>query len=294
MIKKICSKCNVGKPLNEFSKHRSAKDGYRGECKKCDNKARVLRASNKNSIVTTLDYCDLHIPREDKDCTKLLLKFAKALQPDMLVDKGDLLNFESISKFPKDPENTPTIMQEIIAAREWLYRITEACPKANKILILGNHDWRVIKLCWEHPELVGLIDIKKELHLDQLGWKVFDYGLAFEFRNFVFTHGKIYRKHSAYTAKAMLERYNTSGSSGHTHRTGVSYKTDYLGTNAWWEGGCLCDFKLAYEWWQDPNPNWQHAINVIKFFDKQKFHVDQIPIPKQDKFIFYNNKYYTL
>jgi len=235
MIKhKICTKCKEKKSISEFSKHKIAKDGYRNECKKCDNKSRMVRHRDKNSIITVLDYCDLHIPREDKGCRELLLKFAKALQPDLIVDKGDLLNNEAVSKFPKDPTKTPTIMQELIAGREWLYQITEACPKAKKKIILGNHDWRLIKQCWEHPELVGLLDVKKELHLAQLGWEVFDYGLAFEFRNFVFTHGKIYRKHSAYTAKAMLEGYNVSGSSGHTHRAGVSYRSDYLGSNAWW------------------------------------------------------------
>ena len=32
---KICSKCKELKPLNDFEKSNSCKDGHRGTCKKC-------------------------------------------------------------------------------------------------------------------------------------------------------------------------------------------------------------------------------------------------------------------
>ena len=34
---KICSKCNIEKPLEDFAKRKSAKDGTRAECKHCFN-----------------------------------------------------------------------------------------------------------------------------------------------------------------------------------------------------------------------------------------------------------------
>ena len=34
---KICSKCGVGKPLDEFHKQKGGKDGKRGDCKDCFN-----------------------------------------------------------------------------------------------------------------------------------------------------------------------------------------------------------------------------------------------------------------
>ena len=35
---KICSNCKLEKPLNEFSKEKSNKDGYTYNCKVCRNK----------------------------------------------------------------------------------------------------------------------------------------------------------------------------------------------------------------------------------------------------------------
>lgn len=34
-MQKLCKKCNIEKPIDEFYKAKGTKDGYRGECKKC-------------------------------------------------------------------------------------------------------------------------------------------------------------------------------------------------------------------------------------------------------------------
>ncbi len=36
-MNKLCRLCGEEKPLSDFSKHLSAKDGYRNQCKKCEN-----------------------------------------------------------------------------------------------------------------------------------------------------------------------------------------------------------------------------------------------------------------
>lgn len=239
-------------------------------------------------------YGDIHAPRHDTECLELLYKFAEDLNPDIVVDCGDLLNGKSVSIHPKDPNATPTIRQELDTAKEIIYKITEVTENADHYWVMGNHDWWFIRHLWKYPELVGFLDVKKEIGVNDLNWKVFDYGNSFEYEGFIFTHGSKVSQNSGGTAKKMLEGFHKSGVNGHTHRGGSSFKTDYtLDANGWWEGGCLCDFTLSIEWFQNPNPNWQHAVNVIKFFDNNKFHVDQIIIPK-NKFIFYQDKYYTL
>ena len=34
---KVCSKCNTSKYITEFNKRKEAPDGYRGQCKNCQN-----------------------------------------------------------------------------------------------------------------------------------------------------------------------------------------------------------------------------------------------------------------
>ena len=225
---------------------------------------------------------------------ELLYKFAKDLNPDIVVDAGDLLNGKSVSIHPKDPNATPTIRQEIDSTKEVLYKITEATENADHHWVMGNHDWWFIRHLWKYPELVGFLDIKKELGVNELGWTTYDYGDSFDYQGFVFTHGKKISQNSGGTAKKMLDDFSRSGVNGHSHRGGSSFKSDYnLRAKGWWEGCCLCDFSLSVEWFQNPNPNWQHGINVIKFFNNDEYHFDQIIIPKH-KFIFYQDKYYTL
>ena len=222
----------------------------------------------------------------------MVLKFIKILKPDYIIEDGDRLNGKSVSFHLKDLYTTPTLKEEFKVGKQVTEQINEAAPKAKKVLVKGNHDFWVVKYTWQHPELVGIIDYNKELGLDD--WEVIEYGGSFEFRDFIFTHGLKARSASGYTANAMVSCFGRSGMSGHTHRLGSSYRTFYDSTHGWWENGCLCDFALSEEWFHEPNPNWQHGFSIIKFFDKYKFHVDQIPIPEQDKFIFYNNRYYTL
>jgi hypothetical protein len=241
-----------------------------------------------------VDYGDIHSPRYDPECMQLLYIFLKDLNPDITVDHGDLLNGKSISIHPKDPNATPTIKQELKVTSEVIYKITEATENAEHHWVKGNHDWWFIRHLWKYPELVGLLNIDDELGIKALNWHTYDYGDSFDYKGFVFTHGNKVSQNSGATANKMLNGFNRSGINGHTHRGGSSFKSDYSShAQGWWEGGCLCDYTLSIEWFNNPNPNWQHAVNVIKFFNDDEFHVDQIIIPKH-KFIFYQDKYYTL
>lgn len=48
---KICTKCHLEKPLTEFYKDKSKKDGYGGNCKLCKNQInKIYQQSNKDKI----------------------------------------------------------------------------------------------------------------------------------------------------------------------------------------------------------------------------------------------------
>tara|TARA_B110000211_G_C13840930_1_gene447848 strand:- start:154 stop:672 length:519 start_codon:yes stop_codon:yes gene_type:complete len=49
-MKKVCSTCNISKPLSEFSKNKAFKDGLSYRCRKCDNLyCQQYHQKNKNT-----------------------------------------------------------------------------------------------------------------------------------------------------------------------------------------------------------------------------------------------------
>lgn len=48
METKICKKCGIEKPLDEFEKNKNSKDGFTGVCKCCINKRKKIKRQEKN------------------------------------------------------------------------------------------------------------------------------------------------------------------------------------------------------------------------------------------------------
>ena len=247
---------------------------------------------DKNSTETHLVINDIHAPYYDDNLIKLVLKFARILKPDYLVNLGDSVDMPSISQFDRSPERYTNLGQDFKAGYEINGRFADAVKDAKRVYTKGNHCFRFEKYIMRHPEISGAIDFEAKIGLKDFGYKIYEYGDFFKHNDFLFTHGHIIRKHSGYTAKAMLDEIGTSGISGHTHRASAFYKTDLGGEKVWVENGCLCDFDLAYQWFRQKSVNWNYAISVITFH-KDKFHIDQIVIPRKHLFIIYGNKYYT-
>lgn len=81
------------------------------------------------------------------------------------------------------------------------------------------------------------------------------------------------RKFSGYTARGELEKHDSSGISGHTHRGGVYYYKTPERYLAWFESFCLCDLNPEYV----QEPNWQQGF-LYGYVEKDSFAVTPIPI----------------
>jgi predicted phosphodiesterase len=200
-------------------------------------------AKNNNNTKTILQINDVHVPFEDKKTLDAVYNFIDYLDPDEIVIAGDFQDFHEVSKFDKDPMRSFNLQDEIDAG----YKILkELSSKAQVHFIEGNHEARLKKWLWKNPELASLkvLEIDKLLNLDLLGIKY--HPEKYICNDFIFYHGSVVRAHSSFSAKAELEKHGTSGSSGHTHRIGSFTKTDFRGTVAWYENGCLCNLKPHY------------------------------------------------
>ncbi len=232
------------------------------------------------------------MPYQDTEALDLVLKFAKDLKPDKLFILGDFMDMYSISTFDRNPERVTNLQVEFDAGAELLYRIKETVD-CDIIFCEGNHEDRMRKFLWNNPVLNGCIDLKSKLGINELGIDYYEYGKNYVYKDkLIYTHGNKANKHSAYTAKNLMDDLGLSVIFGHTHRLGSHYRTDYGGAKVAFENGCLCQNDLALEWFRKEVIDWQKGISVIKWVE-DRFNIHQICIPK-DKFIIYGHSYYTL
>lgn len=227
---------------------------------------------------------DEHFPFQDERARSVALQIVKDFDPDVRITGSDGVDFYSISKFDKNPKRLKLygLQAEINAwragQREWL----DAAPNAKTKFIRGNHEDRLIRYLWRHPEIADLevLTLPSVLGLKQLkiGWeysKGDKANMEFQVRDqLLIKHGAIVRKHSAYTARAELESeyYQINTLTGHTHRGGTTYAQTRRGLVVGMECFCLCDLDPEYV----AKPNWQHGI-VLATVERSGVQIEPVP-----------------
>jgi len=218
---------------------------------------------------------DEHFPFQDENARSVALQITRDFDPDVRVTLSDGLDFYSVSHFDKDPIvlKAGGLQREIdswiAGQREW----KDAMPRARTYAILGNHEDRLRKYLWKHPELHDLEVLKLEnlLKFSELGIEpgVRDEVEFGEAHKLIVKHGSRIRQHSAYSAAAELQKefYAANIVTGHTHRGGTHYAATRHGVVAALEGFCLCRLDPAY----DPSPNWQQGIVLSTVTDHGVF-----------------------
>lgn len=236
---------------------------------------------------------DLQIPFHDKHVLdRLVLPFVEELKPDGIILNGDVVDCYSISSFDRNPMTRASLAAEVRIAGHYMQRLAKCSPR--RIWIGGNHEDRVRRLVWNNPGLLGGLDAKTRAKvvrvldfpemfgLGEYGFEWLPYGGHFMLGKLLVTHGSMVRRHSAETGRAHLDKYGSSVIIGHTHRGGVTYKTDVRGVHVAYENFCLC--RLDPEWTQ--HPNWQQGFAVVHVAPNGFFNVQQIPILKRRSFFF--------
>ena len=203
---------------------------------------------------------DEHYPYQDEFARNLAKNIVCEFKPDLMTVGSDGVDFYNISSFDKNPENFKTGLQVEIDAwkvgqREW----RDCAPHAKRKFIIGNHEDRLRKFLWKHPEISGLeaLELQNLLGLSSLGIEYAGQEVLVDDLLSI-KHGSIIRKFSAMSAKAEVEneRFAISTLSGHSHRGGVFYGRTRNGIVQGAECFCLC--KLDPEYVKDPD--WQQGI----------------------------------
>lgn len=208
-----------------------------------------------------------------------VLDFIRDFKPHQINMLGDIVDFYDISRFDKDPNRRMVLGQEVAFTDEViLSEVRRAAPKAAIYWKGGNHEERLQKYLWTRaPELASLrgLDMRELFRLRQHNIEYVGPDQDLSIGNVTLTHGHLVRKHSGWTAKAMLEDLGTSVIHNHTHRLGAMYKTDRSGSYIAFENGCLCVFDMGY---LNGTPNWQSGFSVGWKLPNGQFHFEQIAI----------------
>lgn len=222
--------------------------------------------SSANKFEKALVITCLHAPYHDKKLFKLFIKFLKYFKPNYLFLLGDISDWYGISKFDKNPKRINSLGGELKITRDLLKQISKASPDSKKKLIKGNHEDRLRRYLWRHPEIASLGE--EFLNIPQL-LKLKDYGISyyeegFDYHGIYISHGDRYSRYSGYSAKLAMDDSTCNLIQGHSHRGGTHYKTvwrrgkpkQYVAQEAF----CMCRLNLEYG---TKRHNWQQGWVVI-------------------------------
>ncbi len=250
----------------------------------------VKKAEDGHRVVIISDmqipYHDPKIIGSPHNKEALIERFVWEYQPDTIVIAGDGIDCYALSTFDKNPHRIFQTKDELKMAVNMIENLQSKAPNAQIIWLDGNHEFRLwrtyMELCAKDAKVlevlgaagINTLDTRNLLHLDDLGVQYQPYSGHLNFLSFIVTHGDIVRQGSSYTARAMYEKWHSSGASGHTHRLGCYHFTDGTGrTHAWYELGSTCLNTLEYV----SNPNWQQGFGYGEVL-RNKLHFLMAPI----------------
>lgn len=204
---------------------------------------------------------DLHFPFHDAARLRQVVAAVDLLQPDIVVQMGDLYDLYSFAKFPRS-HNLMTPKDEILRGREladaFWSSVRKSIPQAELYQLIGNHDSRpFMRAADKFPEVEALLNIAALWQFPGVNTQP-DEREELLIGEVVFMHG--FRQHGDHC------RHNRRSTvCGHLHRGGVTYER--LGDDIIWElnAGHLADVNalpLSYTK-QRKFSNWTAGYGVI-------------------------------
>lgn len=203
---------------------------------------------------------DLHAPHEDEAAVVAALAVLTVAQPDVLIFNGDCIDFAPLSRFDQKPADALALQEDLDAGKALLKRFRLALPKAQLIYLAGNHEDRLQKYLFKHPEIAGLncLQLSNLLDLSAFDCSLIEAG-HYQWNDWLITHGDVVRGQGGQTGQALIQKYGSNGVCGHVHRLAQVQHRSYTRTLTWIEGGCLCRLDAPYL----KVANWQQGFSLL-------------------------------
>lgn len=241
----------------------------------------------KQKTIVTIVGGDTHFPYQDDKAIEVFLSVIEDIRPERIILNGDIADVLALNRFSKDPSKALQLQEEIDQTKDFLKSVSKLASRRGKEdsqvqWILGNHELRWMKFLNDKAPVFAYLDkLEFEAIYDtrELGIEVVrpkgGSGAYTKVGLVSVGHFDHVRKHSGWTAKALVESRFETVVQGHVHRLGEFYVTTAHGVYAGFEGGCLCDLTPEYV----TDPNWQQGFTVItQLENSNRFYVQLVPI----------------
>ena len=230
-----------------------------------------------NGISSEIFLTDLHFPDCDPKAWSLALQIIKDVQPDLVWNNGDFLDFKSISRFLTDPKHKLTLASDIGSGRKALHQLRETAPNARLVLREGNHDRRLQTFLYSRaPELSGLEDLSlpKLLHLKNVDCQFKGGDDRTKVGELFHIHGDELATGMVFPARAALSKAHCNLIFGHVHRFSVAYEASLSGRDhVAWSIGCLQNMQVDYSF----HTGWTQGVARVDYTKSGLFNVTPIP-----------------
>ena len=226
---------------------------------------------------------DIHFPYEDAAAYAIFLAVAKALQPDILVLLGDIMDCYAVSAHDKDPNRaTPaSFRDELLYTRTRLGELRDLLPNARIIYKEGNHETRLKRYIVKNAAAISnlkAITLTELLDLGSLNIEWIDNEARLRIGKLWHIHGNEVAGAGMSPARLKYTRMQCSVIFGHHHQRDKYRPRAYDGTqHGAYANPCLCDLEPDYVHHAHA---WSHGFTLIDHDDDGTFQVEETEVIK--------------
>jgi hypothetical protein len=246
-------------------------------------------------------------PFHDEKAMSVALKLTSFINPDRIVNLGDLLDFPAQGKYIQEPTWAATTQHGLDRAHQFLAEQRAAAPNALIHVLEGNHDKRLTNNIMINasyafglqranmPESWPVMSVPFLLRFDELSVEYvpgYPANATWLNDNLRCIHG-VKVKSAGSTAALVIDDERVSSIFGHVHRIELKHKTRQVKDGAKFNFaatlGCLCRLdgavpgvKSGIDLMGRPLPSyadWQQSIGVVTYEEGDgKFALEIVPI----------------
>lgn len=219
---------------------------------------------------------DLHYPHHDKVLWNNILQFIEDFEPDIFAFGGDNMNMDAVDhwkqeKGKKRPLEGKRLLKEYDGFnKEILDPLWDAFKYTPDRLIfhLGNHEDWVEQYIDKHPEVEGLLELRKHLQLSD--WEVYDYGKTSKVGKLYIDHGRYISK---YSSSKTVDVYGRNIIYGHGHTSQSYTKVTPIDSQAHQATQIPCACKMNPDYMKNMPSAWVNGFAVFYIHDNGNFNL---------------------